>query len=122
MSKTTRTLVVCATAFSAILSRSDAQKTDAAFPAFEVADIHASTPGANSNVGGGFIRGGRYELHAATMVDLIRTAYAVDADEVIGGPSWLDTDRFDVIAKGPAGATSESLKSMLQALLADRFK
>jgi uncharacterized protein (TIGR03435 family) len=68
------------------------------------------------------MRGGRYELHTATMVDLIGIAYSVDADKVIGGPSWLDTDRFDVIAKGPVNTTPRSLQSMLQALLADRFK
>ena len=44
-------------------------------------------------------RDGRYELRRATMVDLIRTAHAVDADKVVGGPHWLELDRFDVIAK-----------------------
>jgi uncharacterized protein (TIGR03435 family) len=57
----------------------------------------------------------------ATMVDLIRTAYGVDAQNVIGGPNWLEFDRFDVIAKAPAAASPETLKLMLQALLADRF-
>jgi uncharacterized protein (TIGR03435 family) len=57
------------------------------------------------------------------MLDLIRTAYSVDDDSKIqGGPIWLDTDRFDVVAKAPASATQESVKLMLQALLADRFK
>ena len=59
---------------------------------------------------------------ARTMLDLIRTAYAVDADKVYGGPSWLDYDRFDVIAKAPATARPDAVKLMLQALLADRFK
>ena len=56
------------------------------------------------------------------MVDLIRTAYGVDADKVLGGPSWLESDRFDVIAKAPPSATPETAKLMLQALLAERFK
>lgn len=43
--------------------------------------------------------GGRYELHHASMVDLIHTAYNVDAEAVFGGPSWLDSDRFEVLAK-----------------------
>jgi hypothetical protein len=40
---------------------------------------------------------------------------------VNGGPSWLGSTRFDVLAKAPAGANSETAKAMLQALLADRF-
>jgi uncharacterized protein (TIGR03435 family) len=56
------------------------------------------------------------------MLDLIKTAYGVDADTVFGGPSWLETDRFDVIAKAPANTPPEAVKLMLQALLADRFK
>jgi uncharacterized protein (TIGR03435 family) len=71
--------------------------------------------------------GGRYELRTATMVDLIRVAYGVDAANVAGGPAWLDTDRFDVIAKVPAriqqqDATPETLQPMLRSLLEDRFK
>jgi uncharacterized protein (TIGR03435 family) len=68
------------------------------------------------------VRDGRYELRNATMVDLIRTAHTVDADKVLGGPNWLEFDRFDVIAKVPSKTSQETLKSMLQALLADRFK
>jgi uncharacterized protein (TIGR03435 family) len=55
------------------------------------------------------------------MLDLIRSAYAVDADKVYGGPSWLDYDRFDVIAKAPPATRPEALRLMLQSLLADRF-
>ncbi len=91
-------------------------------PAFEFADVHASARTINPAMRGGLITGGRYELHTATMVDLIRIAYGVDAPNVAGGPGWLDTDRFDVIAKTPADATPETVQLMLQSLLADRFK
>jgi uncharacterized protein (TIGR03435 family) len=70
---------------------------------------------------GGAPRAGRYELRRATMVDLIRTAYAVDADKVVGGPFWLELDRFDVVAKVPASSTRDSVRPMLQALLGERF-
>src|ERR1039458_7551787 len=88
-------------------------------PKFEVADVHAS-PG--TRVRGPFVSGGRYELRTATMVDLIRTAYGIDADKVYGGPDWLEMDRFDVFAKLPPGSNAETRKLMLQALLAERFK
>jgi uncharacterized protein (TIGR03435 family) len=65
---------------------------------------------------------GRYEFNSATMVDLIRTAYNVDADKVLGGPNWLESDRFDVLAQTPPKTTPDSAKLMLQSLLADCFK
>ncbi len=56
------------------------------------------------------------------MVDLVAAAYGVETDYVLGGPSWLERDRFDVIAKAPATTSKETVKLMLQTLLADRFK
>jgi len=90
--------------------------------AFEVADIHVSPRTINPAMRGGLMSGGRYELRTATMVDLIRVAYGVDAANVTGGPAWLDTDRFDVIAQAPADTSLETLQLMLRSLLADRFR
>ena len=106
----------------ALLSASAFGQSVAPAPSFEAADVHVSPHANNPSMRGGLVRGGRYEMRTATMVDLIRIAYSVDETNVIGGPSWLDTDRYDVIAKVPANSTPESLKPMLQALLADRFK
>jgi uncharacterized protein (TIGR03435 family) len=50
---------------------------------------------------GGFLRAGRYQLLNATMLELIGTAYIIEADKVMSGPSWLESDQFDVIAKAP---------------------
>ena len=96
------------------------QSTDSQ-PAFVIADVHAS-PRTTSPVMRVSFRAGRYEIRNATMVDLIRTAYAMDADKILGGPSWLEYDRFDVAALAPASATPDTQRLMLQALLADRFK
>jgi len=89
---------------------------------FEAADVRVSAKTANPFVRTGAARGGRYEVKDATMVDLIRIAYGFDADKVLGGPSWLEMDRFDVTAKVPADTTPEALNAMLQPLLEDRFK
>jgi len=44
-------------------------------------------------------------------------------DELIaGGPSWIDDDRFDVVAKAARDATPETVRSMLQSVLVDRFR
>ena len=57
----------------------------------------------------------------ASLVDLVHTAYRVNAWQV-QGPEWMRTEKFDVVAKLPAGASRERLPEMLQALLAERFK
>jgi uncharacterized protein (TIGR03435 family) len=89
---------------------------------FEAADIHTSPKTTFPFFQGGVLQGTRYVLRNATMVDLIATAYGVDNEHVLGGPSWLETDHFDVIAKVPPATTLEIVKPMLQDMLADRFK
>jgi uncharacterized protein (TIGR03435 family) len=39
-----------------------------------------------------------------------------------GGPAWMESDRYDIIAKAPGNATDDEMKRMTQALLAERFK
>ena len=80
-------------------------------PAFDIADVHISPPTRNAFLRGPVIRKGRYEIRHATMVDLVKTAYNVDAERVVGGPIWLENDTFDVIAKTPEGATVETARS-----------
>jgi uncharacterized protein (TIGR03435 family) len=89
---------------------------------FEIADVHVSSPSRNPIMQGGPLRDGRYELRKASMLDLIRTAYDVDADSILGGPSWLEWDRFDLAARTPPSASPAAIRIMLQTLLAERFQ
>jgi len=90
---------------------------------FDIADVHASAKATNPYMSGGVLRGGRYDLRNATMVDLIQVAYGVDdTRKIVGGPNWMDMDRFDIAAKAPQSTSPDDLKLKLQALLADRFK
>lgn len=79
----------------AFLSAAAFCQAPSAPPAFDLVDVHASPHMMNPYLRGGVIRGGKFEIRTATMVDLITTAYGVEADFVLGGPSWLETDRFD---------------------------
>jgi uncharacterized protein (TIGR03435 family) len=105
--------VVCVVAFG--------QSTEAPLK-FEFADVHVTPKGSTLWARNGPVLGGRYELRLAKMVDLVRVAYGIDVDHVLGGPSWLEMDRFDLIAKVPDNTSPEALKEMLRTLLADRFK
>ncbi len=95
-------------------------------PAFNVAAVDVSPrsewpKSLRHPVQGGYLAADRYELHRATMLDLIRIAYNVDPAKVSGGPSWLDYDRFEIVAKTKSGPRGETLRLMLQTLLAERF-
>jgi uncharacterized protein (TIGR03435 family) len=48
------------------------------------------------------------------------TAYGVNEYQV-NGPAWINTERYDVIVKVPAGATKEQVSVMWQRLMAERF-
>lgn len=93
-------------------------------PRFDVAEIHESANATNPQTyrSGGFLRGARYDLRKATMMDLIRIAWGFEPDSVIGGPDWLELTRFDIAAKAAPSTSAQDLQLMLQSLLADRFK
>jgi uncharacterized protein (TIGR03435 family) len=91
-------------------------------PAFDIADIHVSPHRRFPFMEGNNLRGDRYVIHQATMLDLIAAAYGLDSDLIRAGPAWLETDRFEIVAKAPPTASKDTLKLMLQSLLADRFK
>jgi uncharacterized protein (TIGR03435 family) len=92
-------------------------------PAFEVASIK---PAAASNISGitggpGSRDPGQLTCISSTIQDLIEDAYNVKGYQ-IRGPAVLTSERFDIAAKVPKGATKEDLMVMLQGLLAERFK
>jgi uncharacterized protein (TIGR03435 family) len=74
---------------------------------------------------------GRFGVECVSLRDYIRGAYGsygfgrnpnVRPPTVLGGPDWVDTDRYDVVAKAP-GETGldEMYGPMMRALLEDRF-
>jgi uncharacterized protein (TIGR03435 family) len=109
---------------AALLSSGVVAQSPTPTPAFDLADVHVRPHSSNPfpQMTGGILRGGRYDLRNATMLNLISKAYAVTGDTVLGGPNWLDRNRFDIVAKVPDGTPPETLQLMLQSLLADRFK
>jgi uncharacterized protein (TIGR03435 family) len=72
-------------------------------------------------VSGGVLRGERYDLRKATLLDLMRIAYQMAPENIAGGPDWLEFDRFDVAGRAPADTSPDAIRRMLQALLAERF-
>ncbi len=94
-------------------------KTPAAATEFDAAEVRPSKPGATQNVS--HSENGRLDMEGFTLKGLIAMAFEVEDDAVVGGPNWLDTDRFDVIAKA-ATPMPDSLEGMLKSLIVQRFK
>ncbi len=90
-------------------------------PVFEAADLHISPPRTYHYFSGGLLHNDHYLLHDATIVDLIATAYGLDAENIQGGPPWIERDHFDLVAKAPPGTSKAALRLMLRALLVERF-
>jgi len=94
---------------------------------FEVASIKPAAPQAMRRLQGSVDGGpgtadpGRIRYTDVSLTVLIMRAYNVQSFQV-SGPSWMDSQTFDVVANVPAGATREDARIMLQNLLVDRFK
>ncbi len=94
---------------------------------FEVASIKPAAPQAVNQFrvmmrgGPGSPDPGQLTYTNVSLKNILTNAYGVKTFQ-ISGPAWLDTDRFDLLAKIPKGATKDDLKVMLQNLLAERFK
>ena len=87
---------------------------------FEVASIRPSD--ANPNSSGINTSNGRLAATNVTLKRCIMGAYAVGPNQVLGGPDWLDSDRFDIAAKAEDLVGDHILMAMLQTLLAERFQ
>jgi uncharacterized protein (TIGR03435 family) len=122
-----RSLLVFATtlAVAPLLS----QTTPTKKPSFEVVSIKQTAPG-NGPRGGG-PRGDRFAMTGVTLRTLLESAYQrsspgiVSQLEIIGGPNWIDADRYDVEAKADCNSgpiTREQYQLMIQSLVEDRFQ
>jgi uncharacterized protein (TIGR03435 family) len=102
-------------------------------PSFEVASIKPNKSIAAFSMLGAVQPGGRFTMTNVSVRDMIGLAYRLRDFQIVGGPSWTISDRFDVLAKAaeelrppPApwstDASSSVVLGMLQSLLAERFR
>jgi uncharacterized protein (TIGR03435 family) len=90
-------------------------------PAFEVTSVKPNKsggpPGAQS-----LSSGDRVTMTNVPLRTVIQAAYGIDGSQLIGGSSWIGSERFDIIAIADARASVNQLQLMLRTLLAERFK
>jgi uncharacterized protein (TIGR03435 family) len=92
---------------------------------FEVVSVRPSAlpdPGGlwKSRGGPGTLDPGQITWSNAKLMTILTTAFDVKPYQ-ISGPAWLDTERYDIVAKVPEGATIEQVRVMWRNLLAERF-
>jgi uncharacterized protein (TIGR03435 family) len=93
---------------------------------FEVASVKPSNPNPTGPMGATPMvlpALGRLTAQNVTLRMLVMTAYNKQSFEMVGGPPWWNSNKFDITAKAEDGsATLDQMRTMLQGLLADRFK
>ncbi len=100
----------------------DAQQSPAL--AFEVTSVKANRTGDRSSRFQ-LLPGGRFIATNTTVRALLQSAYRFDflPFQVIGGPAWLDSERFDVEGRAAtASPTPADVDAMVRSLLVTRFK
>jgi uncharacterized protein (TIGR03435 family) len=93
---------------------------------FDVASVKPSNPNPSSPLAAAPMvlpALGRLTANNVTLRMLVMAAYQKQPFEIVGGPKWQNTDKFDINASAEnKSATTDQLLGMLQGLLADRFK
>jgi bla regulator protein BlaR1 len=104
-------------------SRAQEQTATAAPKEFEVASIKPSAPGPVNRMRVEMSPGGRFSTSNVSLKLLIQQAYNVKAFQISGGPGWIDSERYDLVAKADGDISGPAqLRPLLQKLLADRFQ
>jgi uncharacterized protein (TIGR03435 family) len=91
-------------------------------PSFEVATVKPAKP---EEQGRAFlVRGRQFSTINTTLTSLVSFAYDLQDKQIVGGPDWMTTDKWDIEAQpdAPGVPNQKQLKSMVQKLLADRFQ
>jgi uncharacterized protein (TIGR03435 family) len=101
--------------------RAQAPRQDGKSPSFEVASVKRNTSG--SLIANTTIEGNRYVATNLSVKDLLATAYApLPRARMVGGPSWINTDRFDIVATMDGTPSPPEIFAMIRSLLAERFR
>ena len=73
-------------------------------------------------VGVEMMPGGRVSMTGVNARFLIQQAYGVRDFQIVGGPEWMGSDRYDITAKPETASNGDQVKEMIKSLLKDRFK
>jgi uncharacterized protein (TIGR03435 family) len=92
------------------------------FPVFEVASVKKTVTTSGVTMGSRSPGGGRMQLMNLPLKQIIMMSWGYRDYQIIGGPSWLTSDRFSISAKAETNAPRDQLLLMMRSLLVERFK
>lgn len=98
-----------------------AQTRDATSPSFEVASVKLDKSGDPNRTELGILAGGTFTATNVPLKQLILLAYGLQEFQLAGATDWMDSERFDIIAKAGHELTPGAAPPELRALLAERF-
>ena len=128
-------LLLAVTTCAGLAASSAAQIIHASdpLPSFEVATIKPASPQPHRSS----VSPAEVNISDVTVRNLIEQAYgipwtAAENERVLGGPAWLDTNRYDIVARIPNDLAEarqklsrdqqkQQISLMLQSLLVERF-
>jgi uncharacterized protein (TIGR03435 family) len=100
--------------------------TNAPRPKFDTFDVATIRPANTEEKGRYLIMQGTHRFVGKyyTLNLLIAAAYDLNPREISGGPGWVDSDHYDILAVTPGDVrpTHDEQMKMLRSLLSDRFK
>jgi uncharacterized protein (TIGR03435 family) len=104
-----------------VLSGMALAQDTAAPPSFDVAVVKPNKTG-EPFAERAVVSGRRIFLENNTLKDLTAEAWGMRKDQIVDGPAWFDSDRFDVTGQTAPDTPEATRRVMLQSLLAERFK
>jgi uncharacterized protein (TIGR03435 family) len=107
-----------------IVAAVQSRTAESSAPAFEVASVRSNPSRTDSR--GIRVLPGRLAITGLTVREIVAYAYGIPNplrfSRISAGPKWLNEDRFDIVAKANGDVSTDQLRVMLRALLADRFR
>src|SRR5215831_16409494 len=98
-------------------------------PSFEIASVKSNQTDAPGTtifpLGPGdayAANGGRFRATNQALITYLRFAYRLGPNDLLDLPKWVYDERFDIEAKANGESTKDQMRSMMRALLKDRFK
>jgi uncharacterized protein (TIGR03435 family) len=89
-------------------------------PQFDVVSVKPGDPADNGSSARSTPVG--MEMRNATLSTIVRSAYHLNEYQLDGGPKWMNSAKFNIVAKYPANTPRDQISLMMQAMLAERFK
>jgi len=90
-------------------------------PAFEAVSLKQNMSG-DTGARGQVLPGGRVRITNNTVRNILRNYFRLQDYQIAGGPDWIGTARWDLVAKAEGDPRPEVMIEMLRALFKDRFK